>query len=306
MGDSSFRRKKIMIIYQASLSLRILKMYWDIFHERLSVLLSYAYVGDDIYQILVTFRHMVFKLIFDSGAWSKDSGVASHLSLEGLIGYLLNTATRFDFYISFDTDFSDNGFDRNIVNQIKMENAGLNPVPVVHNLFDGEIDYYLSSGKYDYIALGSSQITNFDDLAYAVYRIKRGNPDIKIHWFGGSRFDWLCKLPIASCDTTSWAKTGEFGHINYWNAHVSGLNKTHKIYTAGTLKDNFESGEYHYVTYPWRDEVDQYLKDTFGLTYGDLCGYDAVINMMLVNVRFYAEQEKRINEERLRRGIPLE
>jgi hypothetical protein len=295
-----------MIIYQASLSLRILKMYWDIFHERLSVLLSYAYVGDDIYQILVTFRHMVFKLIFDSGAWSKDSGVASHLSLEGLIGYLLNNATRFDFYISFDTDFSDNGFDRNIVNQIKMENAGLNPIPVVHNLFDGEIDYYLNSGKYNYIALGSSQITNFDDLAYAVYRIKRGNPDIKIHWFGGSRFDWLCQLPIASCDTTSWAMMGKFGHINYWNPLASGLNKAHLIYTAGVIKEDFGAGQYHYVTYPWRDEVDQYLKDTFGLTYGDLCGYDAVKNMMLVNVRFYAEQQKRINEERLRRGIPLE
>jgi hypothetical protein len=187
-----------------------------------------------------------------------------------------------------------------------MEDAGLHPVPVVHNLFDGEIDYYLSTGKYDYIALGSSQITNFDDLAYAVYRIKKGNPNIKIHWFGGSRYDWLCQLPISSCDTTSWAMTGKFGEINFWNPNIEGLDKAQKIYTAGTLKDDFGPSQYHYVTYPWRDEVDQYLKDTFGLTYEDLCGYDAVINMMLVNTRFYAEQERRINEERMRRGIPLE
>jgi hypothetical protein len=53
-----------------------------------------------------------------------------------------------------------------------MEQAGLRPVPVIHNIFNLEIDYYVKSGKYDYLALGSSQVTNFNDLAYAVYRIK--------------------------------------------------------------------------------------------------------------------------------------
>jgi hypothetical protein len=297
-----------MDIYHASLSLRVLKMYWDIFRERLNVLISYAYISEETVELLTTFRHMVLKIVFDSGAWSKVSGAASHLSLQGLIGYLLegNNASRYHLYFNFDTDFSDNGFDRNIANQIRMEDAGLHPVPVVHNLFDGEIDYYVNCGKYDCVALGSSQITNFDDFAYAVYRIKKGNPNIKIHWFGGSRYEWLCKLPIASCDTTSWAMTGKFGGINFWNPHLSGLNKTHSIYTAGVIKDDLGPSEHHYVTYKWRDEVDKYLKDTFGLVYGDLCGYDATINMMLVNLRFYVEQEKRINDERLRRDIPLE
>jgi hypothetical protein len=64
------------------------------------------------------------------------------------------------------------GSANNIANQIKMEQAGLRPVPVIHNIFNLEIDYYVKSGKYDYLALGSSQVTNFNDLAYAVYRIK--------------------------------------------------------------------------------------------------------------------------------------
>ena len=186
-----------------------------------------------------------------------------------------------------------------------MENAGLTPAPVVHNLFDGEIDFYVNSGKYDYIALGSRQTTNFDDLAYAVYRIKKSNPNIRIHWFGGSRFDWLCKLPIASCDSTAWALTGKYGEINFWNPHLPGLNKVHSIYTTGLIKD-FAEGEYHYVTYPWRKDVDEYLFNIFGLTFQDLCGYDSAFNMQLINARFYAEQEKRINDERMRRGIPLE
>ena len=148
-------------------------------------------------------------------------------------------------------------------------------------------------------------MTNFNDLAYAVYRIKKGNPAIKIHWFGGSRFEWLCQLPIASCDTTSWAAMGKYGHINYWNPELSEFNKTHKIYTGGVMKEKPMEDDNHYVSYKWRADVERYI-DTFGLTFQDLCGYDSAFNMQLINTRFYVEQEQRINDERLRRGIPLE
>jgi hypothetical protein len=60
------------------------------------------------------------------------------------------------------------------------------------------------------------------------------------------------------------------------------------------------------VTYSWRKELDAYLQETFNLTFHDLCGYDAAYNMQLVNTRFFVEQERRINDERIRRGIALE
>jgi hypothetical protein len=295
-----------MIFYQASMSLRVLKRYWEIFGQPINVLLSFAYIGGDTYEFLVTCRHMMVRVILDSGAWSYVSGVAKHLSLDGLISYLQENGHRFDVYFNFDTNFSNHGFSHNIVNQNKMEQAGLKPVPVIHNIYDREIDYYVKSGKYDYLALGSSQVTNFNDLAYAVYRIKKGNPSIRIHWFGGSRYDWLCQLPVASCDTTSWAAMGKYGHINYWNPDIPGLNKTHNIYTGGVIKEESLADAHHYVTYPWRADVERYIKDIFGLTFQDLCGYDSAYNMQLINTRFYVEQEQRINEERLRRGIPLE
>lgn len=295
-----------MEIFQASMSLRVAKRYWEIFQEPINVLLSFAYIGGDTYELLVTYRHMMIRVILDSGAWSFVSGVAKHLSLDGLISYLKENGHRFDLYFNFDTDFSERGFSHNIVNQLKMEQEGLRPVPVIHNIYNWEIDYYVESGRYDYVALGSSQVTSFDDLAYAVYRIKRGNPKIKIHWFGGSRFDWLCQLPVASCDTTSWAAMGKFGILNYWNPQLPGLNKTHKLYIGGVMKEESVADGHHYVTYPWKADVDRYIKDTFGLTFQDLCGYDAAFNMQVVNTRFYVEQERRINEERIRRGIPLE
>lgn len=293
-----------MRYYHASMSSKVLKWHWKLFNEPINILLSYAYAGPDFLEILIKCRNMIISIILDSGAWTVAQGIMN-LSLAGLISYLKMNGHLFDRYFNFDTDFSDHGFANNIVNQIKMEKAKLNPVPVVHNVFDGEIDYYVQAGKYNWIALGSSQTTNFDDLAYAVFRIKKGNPNIRIHWFGGSKFEWLCNLPIASCDTTSWAATGKYGFIRYWNADDPGFDKGHTIYTGGVIRD-IEPGKYEYVTYPWRKDLDKYLYNTFGLTFHDLCGYDSAYNMQLVNTRFFVEQERRINEERVRRGIALE
>jgi hypothetical protein len=166
----------------------------------------------------------------------------------------------------------------------------------------------VKSGKYDRLALGSSQSTNFDDIRYAVDKIKKwGNPNIRVHWFGGGIFDWLIRLPISSCDTTSWAAIGEFGDIRYWNWDLDKktLDKTHEIYVGGRTK-KFKEGEYHFVTYPWRKGLENYLRSTFQLEYLDLLGPRGNFYKQLVNTRFYAELEKRINEERIRRGVPLE
>jgi hypothetical protein len=293
-----------MILYHASLDLPVLKRYYETFHERLDVLLSVALMGGNTKGFLEDYRHMVDRIVADSGAWSVAKG-ASSLTLEEVISYFKLWGHKFNDYFNFDTDFTDKGFENNIANQLRMESAGLNPIPVVHNFFDREIDYYVESDKYQWVALGSSQSTNFDDFRYAVHRIKKGNPDIKIHWFGGSRFEWLVRLPVASCDTSSWAKAGGYGFINYWNEKKKGLNKTDRIYVGGRVRQD-DKGTYHFLTYPWKDELETYLRNTFGFEYRDLCGYDDKFNMQLINTRFYEELERRVNEERITRGIPLE
>jgi len=295
-----------MYVFQASLFLRVLRRYHQLFPtEPLNVLLSLAYNEGERRGFLITCRKMINSIIGDSGAWSVAQGT-SNLTIEEVISFLESFGHLFDRYFNFDTDFSEQGFDHNIANQIRMEQAGLKPVPVVHNFFNDEIEYYLDSGKYDWLALGSSQSTNFDDIKYAVDKIKKwGNPNIKIHWFGGSKFEWLCQLPIASCDTTSWAQTGMYGYIYYWNPENPDFNKTDKIYIGGRMKGEVK-GDYDFVNYPWRKDLGEYLFKTFDFTYADLCGYDDKINMQLVNTRFFAEQEKRINDERVRRGISLE
>ena len=295
-----------MKIYQASMFLDVMLRYHKLFpKDLLNVLISLAFNESERKAFLIDNRHMIGSLIADSGAWSVAQG-NSDLTIEEVISHFGIWGGYYDLYFNFDTDFSDNGFDHNIANQVRMEMAGLKPVPVIHNFFSDEIEGYVKSGKYNWLALGSSQSSNFKDIKYAVDKIKKwGNPEIKIHWFGGSKFDWLCQLPIASCDTTSWAATGTYGSIMFWNQHKPGTNKSDIIYVQGRMKE-FKKNEHHFVNYRQRKELEEYLQEDFGLTFHDLCGYDSAVYKQLINTRFYAEQERRINEERIRLGIPLE
>ena len=293
-----------MRLYHASLFLQILKKHFELFGEPVNVLVSLAYNEKERAWFLIDCRHMIDSLIADSGAWSVAKGTSS-LSEGDVISHFQLWGCKYDRYFNFDTDFSTQGFPNNYANQIRMERAGLKPVPVIHNFFDDEIDFYVQSGTYDWLALGSSQSTNFDDLRYAVDRIKRGNPNIKVHWFGGSRYDWLVRLPIASCDTSSWGKTGAYGYINFWNPYESEVDKSHRIYVGDRIKAPGEE-KYEYAIYPWKKELDQYLWDTFKYQPSDLYGTDQYFTMQVINTRFYVELERRINAERTRRGVPLE
>jgi len=289
-----------MDIYNASLTFGVLKRFFDIFKEPVNVLLSMALLGADTSNFFQN-RHMVKKLILDSGAWSVARG-RSTLKLNEYIMYLKLNHSRFDAYFNFDTDFSDKGFKNNIISQTEMEEQGLRPIPVVHNLFDDEIDYYLQDGHKN-LALGSSQITNKDNLEYATKRIK-ALPGRTIHWFGGSKESWLIDIPVDSCDTSSWAKTGAYGSIKYFNKKKTGDDRTDIVYVGDRMK-NIEKNTYHYVSYPWRHDLDEYLKNTFGFKnpLGELTGYDDAVNKQIVNLHYYVELEKRVVWERKKRLV---
>lgn len=291
-----------MKLFHASLSTGVLKRIHELFGMKLNVLLSFAYIGRETKEYLTDLRSMMGELILDSGAWTASKGLCE-IDVDQYISYLKLWGHHFDRYFNLDTDFRDCGFDNNIVKQIRMERAGLNPVPVVHNFFDDEIDYYLQRGRYDWLALGSSQATNFDAIQFAVERIKKGNPQMKIHWFGGSRYDWLIHLPIASCDTTSWAIAGKYGLLNYLNQEEG---SDHVIYVGDYERAKGDPG-FGYWTYPWREELDKFLSERFRLQVpDDLFGMESAFNRQVINAYHYAELERRINEERIRRGVPLE
>jgi hypothetical protein len=292
-------------VFQASLHSDVSHKYRSLFpapDDKPNVLVSPAYNMNDWLSFLTSDRHMIGKIIGDSGAFSVASGT-SDISLQQVIFFFKKFGSKLEWYANFDANFSDHGFDENISNQLDMEKKGLSPVPVIHNFFTGEIEYYVKSGRYPVLALGSSQTTSFDNLRFAVDKIKLLNPDIKIHWFGGSKFDWMIRLPIAFCDTSSWAFTGKYGNINYFNPKTG---KNDVLYVGGRAEKS-KDAKYHFLTYPWNKDVEQYLWENFKLTFRDLNQPNGGnFNKQVVNLRFFVEHEKRINQERIKRGVPLE
>ena len=291
-----------MKIFHASLTMGLIKMYHEIFKTLLNVLISPATVSRP-QDFLKAYRQMLDEIILDSGAWSMVKGTFKY-SLDEYISFLRHVGVKVNRYFNLDAEFSTDGLEANYENQILLENAGFIPVPVVHNFHNKEIEFYCTCGKYDWIALGSSQASNFKEVRYAVNKAKRANTEIKIHWFGGSKFEWLTELPIAACDTSSWAATGSYGNINFWNEDKPGINKTDQVYIGGRM-EGCRRSKYHYVTYPWRANLEQYLRDTFHFDKPFEALLSGAENMQLVNLRFYVELEQRINDERRRKGIEL-
>lgn len=282
-----------MKIYLASLSLDILLKYHKLYpQKKLNVLRSFGVPSRENEGFLKTHRQKIDSLILDSGTYtlnnrrSKDGII---VSLEGYKKYALAFGHYFDFIFNFDSNFTEDGFETNIDNQRRLEEAGLHPVPVVHDIYGDEVDYYIEK-KYPLVAIGSFQITGIDSLQMVVEKLHRAG--IQIHLFGNTNFEFLSLLPIHSCDSTSWAKTAGFGEIKYWNPKKQGMNKTDDIYLEEFMNDLAKKPN-RISAYKYREDFEEYLGRELGLTLEHL--YKGKFYQWLANTHFFAGLEERIN-----------
>jgi hypothetical protein len=255
------------------------------------------------YDFVTTLRDLTGKKGFDSGTWSlnnRKSGEKFKITFEGYRDYLKYFHHHFDFYFNFDSNFTEEGFATNIDNQLRLEAEGLKPVPVVHDINGYEIDYYIER-KYPMVALGSTQMTDLDSLMHVIDRF--ADTGIKLHLFGNASFEFLANAPIYSCDSTGWANKGKFGDVCYWNPEKSENNKIDKIHLQAFFNPRGDVNPVSYSRYKYKESVDRYLVDTFGLTYSDLIGLDGAYNKMLVNTHFYVQLENIINQIHRAKGF---
>ena len=134
-----------MKIYVADLSLDLILKYAQLFPERkINVLRSFGNLGKDERGICITHRDKINSLILDSGTYTlnfaKNPGL--NISVDTYEAYLLAFGQDYDLYFNFDSDFSKNGFTTNNEHQRRLERAGLNPVPVIHDIYGDEVEYY--------------------------------------------------------------------------------------------------------------------------------------------------------------------
>lgn len=187
-------------IYLSSFSFDVLKEYRAMFNDsEINVLLSYGTTNSDYYDMIVKNRNLISSLILDSGAFSLNNiegGDGKPITFEGFIEYCKAFNDKFDFIFNFDSDFSLGGYENNYKNQLKLEQNGINVIPVVHDYLGEEtpeLDDYLQ--KYELLSLGKSKHKdNKSDLKKTVIKIKQSGK--KVHLLGVNAYNRLKDLPV--------------------------------------------------------------------------------------------------------------
>jgi hypothetical protein len=292
-----------MKLYHASLSLKVFLKYHRLFPEKkLNVLRTFGDLNHEMKAFCKTHRDKVSSLILDSGTWTlnnRKTDLKTTITCSSYKDYVEEFGDQFNFYFNFDSDFLGDENDTNYQNQILLEEQGLKPVPVVHDIDSDEIDHYIDK-EYKIVALGSSQITSLDTLDSVMNKFKF--TDIKIHLFGNAKFKFLSNFPIYSCDSTAWSHRGQYGFIYYWNPKKDGLDKTDKIYMEEYLDVNSKH-KINYSNYEFRKKLDEYICETLGVTEGNLLGSNGAYYKQLVNLHYYVQLEEIINQIHREKGF---
>ena len=258
-------------------------------------MLTYAHRDKTMEKFCFDYKDHFNCIMLDSGAWTLNSNRKKYekiITFRGYKSFLKIIAPRVDHYYNFDEDFSKNGFETNLRNQLDLEDAGFNPIPVIHDCKGEEIQYYIDEG-YDYVAIGSGE------LAYApVYKLKGivenlYNNGVKVHFLGKTDFKKLALMPVYSCDSSTWAQAGSRGnHINYWNPKRMRFDKTDNVYLD---KDFLKK-------YPFRLQFEEYINREFGFYLEDLLDKTILLAvrqlcMQMLNIHYFVVIEKLISEK---------
>lgn len=271
------------------------------FHARypnwpLHVLLSYA-IEKHFQEFQELHRKSICSLILDSGAYTlnKSAWVKRPPNILRAYANFSELASKYyDFIFNLDEDFTLHGYDVNMFNQLELEESKLDPVPVIHNLDNDEVDRFINLG-YDLIAIGQCQGGRpFGKLKRVVEKCYDKN--IKVHLFGVTELEPLMKLPIWSCDSSSWAQYVKYGQIMWWNSELVDWNPIECIYFPKEQVEHDPSKGRNYWDYIYKDQFDQYLATNLGITYDHLIGQEKELYRSMVNILFYKEMERYITE----------
>jgi hypothetical protein len=295
-----------MRIYLVGLTIPSLLIYKAMFQaEKVNVLLSFGRRDQDKYGFFVTHRNKVNSIMLDSGAYTFNWAERRPptLTIEDYQQYALYHSRYVEFLFNLDTDFTVNGHytDRiNYRNQVVLEAAGLDPVPVIHDVDGSEVREYINRGKHRMLAIGSSLLGDPTGIEIAVDKIHAAG--ILVHLFGTTSFKLLASNPVSSSDASTWGQEASLGYILFWNPNRIGKSKTDHIqFTeyAGRLP----GGKVRFEDYEFLDDLVVHLRNTFGFGLSDLMGKTGLLHRQIVNIHYFVELEKLINEEHRKRGF---
>ena len=278
-------------------------------NARINALISYGRRERDEMALLYEDRSLVSSLILDSGCWSLNQNRKKYqdlITIQGYSAFLRNFANKVDFYFNFDEDFSRDGFDTNLAHQIRLEHEGFKPVPVIHDCYGPEVQYYIDRG-YKMLAIGSGelQFASLDEMHFIMEPFRKNN--IKVHFLGRVDYEKLAKLPVYSCDSSSWTQAGtKSNYALFWNPARSGFDKTDKIFLTEDIFQ--ESKGRHHTDHPFRRDFEEYLHREFGFYLENLVGKgtEVLLNRQVVNIHYFLDLEAQVNKKHSELGFTFE
>lgn len=292
-----------MKIYHSAMRIPVLLRYNNAQpRSRPNVLLSYA-LRNDISGFTKRHRDKIDSLMFDSGTFTlhtKGYKAPLPITFEGYKKYLRHYGRLYDFVMNFDKEFSRAKAMDNVAYLSDLEAEGFAPLPVVHNLYGPEVDYYIENrGRYPLVAIGSTEGKRLALLEPVVNRLVRNG--IKVHILGTTRFNLLYNLPIESCDASNWTQHGNYGKVLYWNPLKPGINKTDVIYLEDYVKLDLNATYpgIRLSRYPYKAEFIKYLEDELNLSHYDLIGPDRFDVRGVVNLHYYMGIERLMSISKL-------
>lgn len=304
-----------MKIYLSSLNISVIKELNRINPALKPNVLITFYGLDRPMDYTKTYRGMINGLILDCGAYSINNNNRLSLSAREIesdkfflqyCDYAERKQKEYDFLFSFDDDFSPNGFNHNMQRLIDLEAAGVEVVPVIHNLHNHEIGFFIEAKpRYPIVAIGQCQGDNRNDARVLFNAVdKLYSEGIKVHLFGITTPSLISYVPAYSCDSKAWLDYASRGRALYHNPESGFLNKEELIYFPAKQNYGDPGNAVYYKEYKHMDAFLDNIKSKLGLGLEDLIAKQTqAMSLSLVNVLYFLELEERITEDNRLRGI---
>jgi hypothetical protein len=156
------------------------------------------------------------ELFLDSGAYSAWSQ-GKEINIDEYISFIKENKEVIDVYANLDVI---GNAEATWNNQMRMEKAGLKPLPVFHYGEDLKWLKRILDQNYGYISFGGMVPISTGDLIHWLDQLFKiyicdpdGMPHTKVHGFGLTSLRLMLRYPWYSVDSTSWVVTGRMGSI---------------------------------------------------------------------------------------------
>ena len=246
-------------------------------------------------------RHLMGDLILDCGAYTLHDKFPDPMQrkteaeklFKAYVTYLKRAQDQFDFVFSMDDRFDLDSLEHNLGRLYEMEEAGLNPVPVIHNIFDQtELNHFIDEG-YKRVAIGQCKgRKELDNLAPAVNAFHEAG--VKVHLFGMTDPKLIRHVKADTCDSKSWLKYATVGQIKFWNHERDKMDKTDMLYFPRVQGDHPKSKGTNVYEYDHLETFKVHLEEILGMELKYLPGDKkrSLLCRQIVNMYYYMELEK--------------